>query len=451
LRSFAVVCFFAIMMAIFGQRGGSVCAPWRGKGRDGVWTEPRHTGQSSCASDDEEAVERMTRARSRTRVDNATNALGDSVGGEKINARGGGRGRKHPETARRGPDVWRVSSLRTRTVIPRVVRHARGLELAADVASERGPRAAQCGRRRVGAADFHHAVSVCVRGKIARGIFFRALPAKSRLHAATLKGRQHRLDRLARHSPSREVLGSRVEPRISAMETIRETLEKAGGVPESARVAIDGGVDAVVHTLSKQVAVAAEHVAGYADVASAHADAASYRLKEYEDRFFRVPTLTVTNAVTSYPYQTAAGALGASLLIVPATRRLFVKALLGARSSEEAIFNRASRGAASVKDSVGAAEKELKALRDAAVAAEVEMLRGRTSLERAAKGLKALSDRTRKDAIAVEDALDELRRLPSAAAVSARADAAMTANQVAKVRRGVDAALQSVWRAGVQI
>lgn len=235
------------------------------------------------------------------------------------------------------------------------------------------------------------------------------------------------------------------------MESIRETLEKAGGVPESARVAIDGGVDAVVHTLSKQVAVAAEQVSGYADVASAHADAASYRLKEYEDRFFRVPTATVARAVTSYPYQTAAGALGASLLIVPATRRLFVKALLGARSSEEAIFNRASRGAASVKDSVVAAEKELKALRDAAVAAEVEMLRGRTSLERAAKGLKALSNRTRKDAIAVEDALDELRRLPSAAAVSARADAAMTATQVAKVRRGVDAALQSVWRAGVQI
>jgi hypothetical protein len=77
------------------------------------------------------------------------------------------------------------------------------------------------------------------------------------------------------------------------MESIRETLEKAGGVPESARVAIDGGVDAVVHTLSKQVAVAAEHVSGYADVASAHADAASYRLKEYEDRFFRVPTATV--------------------------------------------------------------------------------------------------------------------------------------------------------------
>lgn len=235
------------------------------------------------------------------------------------------------------------------------------------------------------------------------------------------------------------------------MESIRETLEKAGGVPESARVAIDGGVDAVVQTLSKQVAVAAEHVSGYADVASAHADAAFHHMREYEDRFFRAPTATVARAVTSYPYQTAFGALGASLLIVPATRRLFFRSLLGARSSEEAIFNRASRGAASARDSVGAAEKELKQLRDAAVAAEVEMLRGKTALERAAKGLKALARRTRRDAVAVEDALEELRRLPSAAAVSARADAAMTANQVAKVRRGVDAALQGVWRAGVQI
>ena len=52
---------------------------------------------------------------------------------------------------------------------------------------------------------------------------------------------------------------------------------------------------------------------------------------------------------------------------------------------------------------------------------------------------------------AVEDALLELRRLPSAAAVAARADAALTKAQVQKVRAGVDAALANVWRAGVQI
>ena len=79
------------------------------------------------------------------------------------------------------------------------------------------------------------------------------------------------------------------------------------------------------------------------------------------------------------------------------------------------------------------------------------MLRGRHRLERAAKGLKALAKRASRDAVAVEDALEELRRLPSAAAVAARADAALTATQVVKVRRGVDAALAGVWRAGVQI
>jgi len=90
-------------------------------------------------------------------------------------------------------------------------------------------------------------------------------------------------------------------------------------------------------------------------------------------------------------------------------------------------------------------------LRNAAVAAEAEMLRGRNGLRRAANGLKALQSSTRRDSVNIEDALAELRRLPSAAAVAARADAAITKAQVQKVRAGVDAALANVWRAGVQI
>jgi hypothetical protein len=235
------------------------------------------------------------------------------------------------------------------------------------------------------------------------------------------------------------------------MDSIRETLEKAGGVPESARVAIDGGVDAVVRTASKQVAIAAEHVSGYARVASAHADAAYLQMREYEDRAFRAPVATVKRAVTAYPYETAFGSLVMSALVLPAPRRALFRLALGARQSEEAIFKRASRGSEAAKDSANAAEKELKVLRDAAVAAEAEMLRGRNGLRRAANGLKALQSSARRDAAAVEDALAELRRLPSAAAVAARADAALTKAQVQKVRAGVDAALADVWRAGVQI
>ena len=72
-------------------------------------------------------------------------------------------------------------------------------------------------------------------------------------------------------------------------------------------------------------------------------------------------------------------------------------------------------------------------------------------MRRAAVGLKKLKSASTRDAAAVEDALAELRRLPSAAAVAARADAALTKAQVQKVRAGVDAALAGVWRAGVQI
>jgi hypothetical protein len=47
----------------------------------------------------------------------------------------------------------------------------------------------------------------CASGEKSRAGFFSGHCQLSRLRAATMKGRQHRLDRLARHSPSREVLG----------------------------------------------------------------------------------------------------------------------------------------------------------------------------------------------------------------------------------------------------
>ena len=234
------------------------------------------------------------------------------------------------------------------------------------------------------------------------------------------------------------------------MDSIRETLEKAGGVPESARVAIDGGVDAVVRTASKQVAIAAEHVSGYARVASAHADAAYLQMREYENRAFRAPVATVKRAVTAYPYETAFGSLVASALVLPAPRRALFRLALGARSSEEAIFKRASRGSEAAKDSANAAEKELKVLRNAAVAAETEMLRGRNGLRRAAAGLKKLKSASTRDAAAVGRA----RRAEASAVGGGGRRArgrALTKAQVQKVRAGVDAALADVWRAGVQI
>ena len=117
------------------------------------------------------------------------------------------------------------------------------------------------------------------------------------------------------------------------------------------------------------MAIAAEHVSGYARVASAHADAAYLQMREYENRAFRAPVATVKRAVTAYPYETAFGSLVASALVLPAPRRALFRLALGARSSEEAIFKRASRGSEAAKDSANAAEKELKVLRNAAVAA----------------------------------------------------------------------------------
>ena len=54
------------------------------------------------------------------------------------------------------------------------------------------------------------------------------------------------------------------------MESVLETLSKAGAVPESARATIDGSIERVSHACAKQVAVAVESLSTYTDFASKH-------------------------------------------------------------------------------------------------------------------------------------------------------------------------------------
>ena len=79
------------------------------------------------------------------------------------------------------------------------------------------------------------------------------------------------------------------------------------------------------------------------------------------------------------------------------------------------------------------------------------MIKGRNKLRQAASDLKRLQKKALSNSIIVEDVLADLRRLPSKESVALRTDVAITQNSIGKVRRGVDAALNNVWRAGVQI
>ena len=235
------------------------------------------------------------------------------------------------------------------------------------------------------------------------------------------------------------------------MDSLRETLSKAGGVPETASRAIDGSVDAVVYTVSKQVAIAAESVGGYVEIARAHGDTATARVREYEDRLFKTPTATIARALAEYPYQVVGAVCGASLLLLPGTRRSMTRSLLGARRSEESIFKACERNHLAAKESVALAEKELALLRTEATSAEVEMLRGKSRLRKASGDLKRLLAKTNGDSVAVENAVLDLRQVPSSSAVALRTEAAATRSAIAKVKRGVESALAGVWRAGVPI
>ena len=183
--------------------------------------------------------------------------------------------------------------------------------------------------------------------------------------------------------------------RSGDMESLKEVFKGAGALPEGAKAAIDGGVDVAVARLSKTVAVVAEASSDYVSTGRAHAEVASARLGELEDRAFAGPTATLSRAVAEAPYATGAAAASLALLLLPASRRLLWRATLGRASSEEAIFNACNRGAETLRANAEASAKELKRLRDAAATAEVEMLRGQSKLRQAAAELKRLvRDRT---------------------------------------------------------
>lgn len=235
------------------------------------------------------------------------------------------------------------------------------------------------------------------------------------------------------------------------MESVLETLSKAGAVPESARATFDGSIERVSHACAKQVAVAVESLSTYTDFASKHIDDATAAVRKLENDFFKTPVRTVSKALHEYPYQVGAGALATSLIILPGPRRLLFRQVLGARNSEQAVFNSCNRSASSAKESVAAFEQELKLLRDKATAGEVEMLRGRYALKSAASELKRLQKKTLQNQIVVEDVLRDLRNLPSKESLALRTEVATTQSNILKVKVGVDTALANVWRAGVQI
>ena len=99
----------------------------------------------------------------------------------------------------------------------------------------------------------------------------------------------------------------------------------------------------------------------------------------------------------------------------------------------------------------GDAAVELVRLKEAAVAAEEEMSRGRSKLRQAAADLKRLASTASKDERAVSSTLTELRSLPSKRALELRTEIAKTKTEMSRTSSGIDAALRRVFKAGVDI
>ena len=173
-------------------------------------------------------------------------------------------------------------------------------------------------------------------------------------------------------------------------ESLKAALGTAGGGADAATSAVDAAVSSAVASASKLTAVAAEAVNDRVEIGRAHLEAASWELQSAEDKFFKAPSRALASAIERAPYATAAAGAALALLAVPGTRRILWHASFGRMQSEEALVRAAARSAETLKAASEGTSSELARLRDAAVAAEEEMTRGRGKLRQAAADLKRL-------------------------------------------------------------
>ena len=187
-------------------------------------------------------------------------------------------------------------------------------------------------------------------------------------------------------------------------ESLKAALGTAGGGADAATSAVDAAVSSAVASASKLTAVAAEAVNDRVEIGRAHLEAASWELQSAEDKFFKAPSRALASAIERAPYATAAAGAALALLAVPGTRRILWHASFGRMQSEEALVRAAARSAETLKAASEGTSSELARLRDAAVAAEEEMTRGRGKLRQAAADLKRLvRDRPRQNTRTVQN------------------------------------------------
>jgi len=173
-------------------------------------------------------------------------------------------------------------------------------------------------------------------------------------------------------------------------ESLKAALGTAGGGADAATSAVDTAVSSAVASASKLTAVAMESLNQRYEIGVAHATAAWWEVQALEDKVFEAPTAALASAIKDAPYATAVAGTTCALLAVPGTRRILWHMSFGRMQSEEALVRAATRSAETLKTASEGSAVELVRLKEAAVAAEEEMSRGRSKLRQAAADLKRL-------------------------------------------------------------
>lgn len=217
----------------------------------------------------------------------------------------------------------------------------------------------------------------------------------------------------------------------SLLNTLREKKEElVDGNLASVMGAFDSSLAKVSETSADVLTQAKEQYEDKMGTAKAHSEMALTQLHESEEKFFDQLKGGIHQCIAR-PYDTAAVALGVSLLLFPGPRRALYRGTIGMFQSEEAIYRNTESKLATLKKTLESQGTQATAAEASAAAAAQEMNAAKARLKAARSQLASLT----KQANSLETQANEMKvamkKLPGKEALRLRselADAGSTAS-----------------------
>uniref|UniRef100_A0A7S0MSN7 Uncharacterized protein n=1 Tax=Pyramimonas obovata TaxID=1411642 RepID=A0A7S0MSN7_9CHLO len=235
------------------------------------------------------------------------------------------------------------------------------------------------------------------------------------------------------------------------MESLLKTLQ------EKKEEFVDGNIASVVGAFDSTIAKASEASADvltqakeqYEDkmgTAKAHSEMTLAQLHESEEKFFDQLKGGIHQCIAR-PYDTAAVALGVSLLLLPGPRRVLYRSTLGMFQSEEAIYRNTESKLATLKKTLESQGTQASAAEASAVEAAQQMEAARARLRAAKSQLTSLTKQATGLEMQAAEMKLAMKKLPGKEALRLRSELADAGSTAAFQRNALEKSLRRAVKA----